>query len=359
MALLVVVWNTLILSPVAIASPYALPKLCLPAMPFTVSSSALGLLLVFRTNASYQRWLEGQNNIVKIVSEMKNILRMTSTWLPYNYDEQENEKNKKNEEYQQILETVGIKCWTILRSLQCHLRGNTAEEEKSFSTQIRNTLGRKRSTSRTQDNDDVDDEDTTNNNIARQLIQSKDRPFWAINDLSSMVWQTLITHINNDGGRLREMDKAISSITSSAESCTKSIRYPVPLVYTRHTSRFLSVWLLLLPFALYETFEHTLFAAASSSSILLRFLEGFLIVPTSAMIALFFFGIDELAIQLEEPFGILPLEYNCANMKLISKEAILWYTNRGLGQGGRGGGGSGDSSRGRGGKSKAKPNKSK
>ena len=30
----------------------------LPALPFTLASPALGLLLVFRTNASYARWVE-------------------------------------------------------------------------------------------------------------------------------------------------------------------------------------------------------------------------------------------------------------------------------------------------------------
>ena len=29
----------------------------LPALPFTLASPALGLLLVFRTNASYARWV--------------------------------------------------------------------------------------------------------------------------------------------------------------------------------------------------------------------------------------------------------------------------------------------------------------
>lgn len=34
--------------------------LTLPTLPFTISSSALGLLLVFRTNAAYARWMQGE-----------------------------------------------------------------------------------------------------------------------------------------------------------------------------------------------------------------------------------------------------------------------------------------------------------
>jgi putative membrane protein len=38
------------------------PVLQLPMNPFTLSSSFLGLLLVFRTNKAYQRWDEARKN---------------------------------------------------------------------------------------------------------------------------------------------------------------------------------------------------------------------------------------------------------------------------------------------------------
>ena len=34
-------------------------------------------------------------------------------------------------------------------------------------------------------------------------------------------------------------------------------------------------------------------------------------IPTTALLAIFLFGIEELGIQIEEPFGILPLEALC------------------------------------------------
>jgi predicted membrane chloride channel (bestrophin family) len=71
----------------------------------------------------------------------------------------------------------------------------------------------------------------------------------------------------------------------------------------------LTAWLLLLPLAMYESFAQ----------------NRLLLIPTSAFISFFFFGIDELAIQLEEPFSILPLEYSCANIKQMAKQAVLWH----------------------------------
>lgn len=44
----------------ALISSSLLPMLTLPLAPFTLSSPSLGLLLVFRTNTSYQRWDEAR-----------------------------------------------------------------------------------------------------------------------------------------------------------------------------------------------------------------------------------------------------------------------------------------------------------
>jgi putative membrane protein len=36
-------------------------------------------------------------------------------------------------------------------------------------------------------------------------------------------------------------------------ACERIIRTPIPLAYTRHTSRFMVIWLTALPLGLYET----------------------------------------------------------------------------------------------------------
>ena len=51
-----------------------------------------------------------------------------------------------------------------------------------------------------------------------------------------------------------EMDKSIILLGDASEVCERIFANPVPLVYTRHTARFLSMWLLLLPLGLYDTF---------------------------------------------------------------------------------------------------------
>ena len=43
------------------------------------------------------------------------------------------------------------------------------------------------------------------------------------------------------------------------------------------------------------------------------------------MISFFFFGIDELAIQLEEPFSILPLQNKTDRIGLSAEEHVEWH----------------------------------
>jgi hypothetical protein len=76
---------------------------------------------------------------------------------------------------------------------------------------------------------------------------------------------------------------------------------PVPLFYTRHTVRFLFAWLSLIPTALYSSIANP--ASPLWNSLLL--------VPIMYLLSMFLFGIDEIAMQCEEPFSILPQQKYC------------------------------------------------
>ena len=74
-----------------------------------------------------------------------------------------------------------------------------------------------------------------------------------------------------------------------AQRCDGMIRSPVPLFYTQHLTQIIVGWLGLLPLALVGTM-------------------GWHAVPAMAWIGFALLGLDEIGAQLEEPFGILPLE---------------------------------------------------
>ena len=53
------------------------------------------------------------------------------------------------------------------------------------------------------------------------------------------------------------------------------------------------------------------------------------LIPISAIISFFFFGIEELAVALEEPFSILPLQNMTDGMGLSAKEYADWHFEEG------------------------------
>ena len=89
------------------------------------------------------------------------------------------------------------------------------------------------------------------------------------------------------------MDATLSELCDDVGACERIFKTPIPLVYTRHTSRFVGFWLALLPLAVYgvdTSWNHLL------------------TIPSCMVITFFLLGIEELGLQIEEPFSILPME---------------------------------------------------
>jgi putative membrane protein len=102
--------------------------LSLPSLPFTLSSPALGLLLVFRTNASYARWLEARTLWSRIVSHSRNILRQAAVWSTASGDEAARERA-----------SLAASVWAFPRCLVAHLRGD--DDEGSLEEELTTRLG--------------------------------------------------------------------------------------------------------------------------------------------------------------------------------------------------------------------------
>jgi predicted membrane chloride channel (bestrophin family) len=66
----------------------------------------------------------------------------------------------------------------------------------------------------------------------------------------------------------------------------------------------------MLPFALYDTFTGSW--------------NHITMIPTTAILSVFLFGIEELATQLEEPFSILPMQIFCDRIYNWCIEIMTW-----------------------------------
>lgn len=260
--------------PPILSSPF-LPPLTLPMTPFTLSSSSLGLLLVFRSNTAYQRWDEARKNWGKNINHTRNLNRMANAY----YDR----TGISDEQREADLQRLSLCTWAFVRSMKRHLSPE-AEDESAFKAELYERLPKAQ---------------------AQAIIKAAHRPNRALYDLSLAI-ENLPTHML----RKNEMHTALTIFEDNLGSSERLLTSPVPLIYNRHTSRFLSVWLLLLPFGLWESFG--------------SMWNHIGMLPTMAMLGILLFGIEELATQMEEPFTILPMQAFCDKIGGWCDEMAGW-----------------------------------
>jgi predicted membrane chloride channel (bestrophin family) len=252
-----------------------LPLLGLPLAPFTLASPSLGLLLVFRTNTSYQRWDEARKNWGMNINHTRDLVRMGTAF----YDK----TGVTDEQRKEDLKALSLATWSFVRAMKRHLSPES-EDEADFRRELYDRLPEAQ---------------------AKAIIDAAHRPNRALFDLSVAI-ENLPMHFM----RKNEVHKAVTIFEDNLGSSERLLTSPVPLFYTRHTARFLSVWLLLLPLALWEPF------AGSWNHIAM--------IPATALLSIFLFGIDELATQLEEPFTILPMQAFCDKIGNWCNEIVSW-----------------------------------
>ena len=101
-------------------------------------------------------------------------------------------------------------------------------------------------------------------------------------------------------GRFME---CLAAFSGAARQCDMLWTTPIPLSYTRHTSRFLLIWLSFLSFPL----------AAQMSD--------YTCVPAVFFISMLLMGVEEIGVQIEEPLSIMDLEGMVAALEAGFEEA--------------------------------------
>jgi ion channel-forming bestrophin family protein len=249
------------------------PLLTLPSEPFTYSSPSLGLLLVFRTNTAYKRWDEGRKAWGAIINSCRTCVRLGTTWA-----EAEPDGSKQN------LELLADAVWSFPRSLQYHLLG-PLEDGAAYARDLQQ----------------LQDQD-----YAADLLRVRHKPTRALKQIT----QVLATINFHNIMYQVETEKAVTSLCDSLGACERIFTSPPPVFYSRHTARFLVVWVFLLPFSLWTPFAATWNHLA--------------MIPVTVVISYFLLGIDELSAQMEEPFSILPMEKMGGGIRLSADEHVDW-----------------------------------
>ena len=230
----------------------------LPSWIFSILGSALSLLLVFRTNSAYARFSEGRSSWSAVLVACRNIARQTS-FLPKKF-------------HSKIASLLVIFCITLKQ----HLQGerNIRELKPYFKTAT------------------MMSEDEKNKRILG-INEATNRPLFTLLEIERTVDEALQEsykqeEIKEFGPLPKYIEKgfldAYELLSIQIGVCEKLVKQPVPLSYSRHTSRFLTLYLYSLPIALVSEL-------------------GLMTIPVITAISWSFLSIQEIGHFIEEPFN--------------------------------------------------------
>ncbi len=254
---------------------WPLPLMTVPFLPLSITSSSLGLLLVFRTNTAYDRWKEARNFWSVISAKSFDIMRQTNAWISGDKEQ---------------VATIFRFTTAFSRCLKWHL-GDRSDHDK-----LRHEL-----------------EDIMLEDELEGIVNSKHKPKFVLAQLSRLLaTRSMLMNMQT------HVDRAMIELTNAMEGCDRIYTTPIPLVYTKLTARFLLLWLMMLPMSLYNEFP-----------ISKKWVVPFVVFLNS----IFMLGIEDLGIQIEEPFSIMPLANICHNIRsgaqeLLQQSDIEWFHDK-------------------------------
>jgi len=265
-------------------SSIILPQLQLPIIPFELTAPVLGLLLVFRTDAAYERFNSGSELSWEITACVRNVIRRLAAWTA-----RDGCSGKERDAGHDLIDACCILHGWIMGE---YLRGPTAAslDQKPRVELLYKALGVGGPNGEGGDEASYAELDLMVEGMTPSLAMTA-ISLGAARRLPSLTDQE---HIAIDDG--------FAETTKALANCEKLLRTPIPLGYTRYAVRFLTIWLLLLPFALLRPFY--------------EFGEQPILVLAMLFISAVFLAIEDIAVQIEEPFVTLPLE--------LHQKWLLW-----------------------------------
>jgi putative membrane protein len=236
--------------------------LAIPTAVHTLVGVALGLLLVFRTNASYDRFWEGRRLVGAIVNQARNLVRQLGAYV---------DEPAARAQTAHVLALYG----TIRR----YLRGERAwpELERWLSPSQRAALASIRCPPL---------------QVAR----------WISDGVAAEARAGRISE-----QRLMILDNQLSALLDAMGGCERILRTPVPFAYAHHIKGFLTLFCFTVPLALLDSM-------------------GLYTPLAAAIVAYALFGIDEIGVEIEDPFGYdandLPLDVIGDNLAIDLEQLV-------------------------------------
>lgn len=243
-------------------------NLALPLESGLVPSIVLGLLLVFRTNTAYERYWEGRKLWGSLINTVRNLAR--TLWVTI--------KEESHQDRQEKITTLRLLIAFAIAT-KLHLRSEVVNQE------LAEFLPRQ----------------------WYEKLKSMNHPpleiaFWIGDYLQQQYEKKRI-----DSYQLMTMFKLLDTMVDMLGACERIRKTPIPLAYSIHLKQLVLLYCLTLPFQFVDELHWTT-------------------APIVALISFTVFGIEEIGIEIEDPFGYdandLPLDDICRTMERNIEDLI-------------------------------------
>lgn len=228
--------------------------------PFEIAGAVLGLLLILRTNAGYDRWWEARKLWGGIVNQSRNLAISALSYGPTD----------------PIWRDKFVRWAAVFPHVaQCSLRGRPPSSE------VAALIGSEE---------------------AERVAKADHMPSFVALRLAEML-RGACQHLHMDQFAFMQMDRERASLIDHIGACERILNTPLPLVYAITIRRFIALFLLTLPFVLLHKIEN---------SWLVPFVTMLVAYPLMAL--------DQIGIELQNPFSQanlshLPLDGISANIE--------------------------------------------
>mmetsp|Transcript_42044 Transcript_42044/g.68276 ORF Transcript_42044/g.68276 Transcript_42044/m.68276 type:complete len:437 (-) Transcript_42044:172-1482(-) len=226
----------------------------------SLSGAALSLLLVFRTNSAYDRFWEARKILGSVVDNSRGLSRIAPTALP---PQQAHEFGRMIIAFPYMLRLhltgrgqIPIKDTTDAPDVLPYIDGKKVETIESYFSKPFATLS-----------------------LMNQILHSKNAQYPDEDPEKTLVMLP----------QRQILQRNVNLLAANTGACERILGCPVPLSYSRHLSRYLTIWSATLPFVLAP-------------------LLGWTSVPVIAAICWSLFSIEEVGHMIEEPFAALPYD---------------------------------------------------
>jgi len=232
---------------------------------FNVVGLALGLLLVFRTNTSYDRYWEGRKLLGSTTNATRNISIMLNKMLP-------KDDSTSRKYYYQMLSS-------FFAATKEHLREGVKEEHIP--------------------NIPVE--------VKADIMKRGHIPIAILEDI---LLKTKVLHQDKSCSEadLLTLNTEFLNLSNNLGGMERIKNTPVPFAYASHLQLFVMLYFTALPFGLYEKFH-------------------WMSIPVIGIVSFILLGINEIGVEIEDPFGDdpndLPTDKMCENAEKLVKEVLL------------------------------------